>query len=81
MTAQIDPSQGDRPSDSPEESLPVKQNRGCRFLRAGAPDRGALIDGGTVPTPWRGACAAYRLHDALTYWQGHIGTWERSLHD
>lgn len=63
-----------------------------------APDRGTLIDGVTVPTPWRGAFADYRLHDgvwlpfsgevswerptgAFIYWQGRIGTWERSHHD
>lgn len=63
-----------------------------------APDRGALIDGITVPTPWRGAFADYRLHDdvwlpfsgevswempsgTFTYWQGRIGTWERTPND
>lgn len=69
-----------------------------RIAGAFAPDRGALIDGVTVLTPWRGVFADYRLHDgvwlpfsgevswekpagAFTYWQGHIGTWERSPHD
>lgn len=69
-----------------------------RIIGAFAPDRGALIDGVTVPTPWRGAFSDYRLHDGVwlpfsgevswemptgvfIYWQGHIGTWERSPHD
>ena len=69
-----------------------------RIVSAFAPDRGALINGVTVPTPWRGAFSDYRLHDgawlpfsgevswerltgAFIYWQGRIGTWERSHHD
>lgn len=36
-----------------------------RIAEAFAPDRGALIDGVTVPTPWRGTFADYRLHDGV----------------
>lgn len=36
-----------------------------RIAGAFAPDRGALIDGVTVPTPWRGAFSDYRLHDGV----------------
>lgn len=36
-----------------------------RIAGAFAPDRGALIDGVMVPTPWRGAFADYRLHDGV----------------
>lgn len=36
-----------------------------RIAGAFAPDRGALIDGVIVPTPWRGAFSDYRLHDGV----------------
>jgi hypothetical protein len=73
-------------------------DRDGRIAGAFAPDRGALIDGVTVPTPWRGVFSDYRLHDGVwlpfsgevawerpggtfTYWQGQIGSWERSSDD
>jgi hypothetical protein len=34
-----------------------------RIVGAFAPDRGALVNGVVVPTPWRGAFADYRQHD------------------
>lgn len=69
-----------------------------RIAGAFAPDRGALIDGLTVPTPWRGTFSDYRLYDGVwlpfagevawekpggtfTYWQGRIGTWERTSNE
>lgn len=47
-----------------------------RIVGAFAPDRGALIDGVTVPTPWRGAFSDYRLHDGV--WLPFFGevSWE-----
>lgn len=47
-----------------------------RIVGAFAPDRGALIDGVTVPAPWRGAFADYRLHDGV--WLPFAGevSWE-----
>lgn len=48
-----------------------------RIVGAFAPDRGALIEGVTVPTPWRGAFSDYRLHDSV--WLPFFGevSWER----
>lgn len=47
-----------------------------RIAGAFAPDRGALIDGVTVPTPWRGTFSDYRLHDGV--WLPFFGevSWE-----
>lgn len=36
-----------------------------RIVGAFAPDRGALVKGVVVPTPWRGAFTDYRLHDGI----------------
>lgn len=48
-----------------------------RIAGAFAPDRGALIDGVMVQTPWRGAFFDYRLHDGV--WLPFFGevSWER----
>lgn len=47
-----------------------------RVVGAYAPDRGALIDGLTVPTPWRGAFSDYRLRHGV--WLPFFGevSWE-----
>ena len=47
-----------------------------RIVGAFAPDRGALIDGVTVPTPWSGVFSDYRFHDGV--WLPFFGevSWE-----
>jgi len=55
-----------------------------------APDRGALVDGVTVPTPWRGVFSDYRLHDGIwlpfsgeVAWEMPQGTftyWQGQIH-
>jgi hypothetical protein len=35
------------------------------IVGAFAPDRGALVNGVVVPTPWRGAFGDYRQHDGV----------------
>jgi len=47
-----------------------------RIAGAFAPDRGALVDGTNVPTPWRGAFSDYRFHDGV--WLPFFGevSWE-----
>lgn len=48
-----------------------------RIAEAFAPDRGALVDGVTVPTPWRGVFSDYRFHDGV--WLPFSGevSWEQ----
>ncbi len=48
-----------------------------RIVGAFAPDRGALVEGVIVPTPWRGAFSDYRLHDGV--WLPFSGevSWDR----
>ena len=48
-----------------------------RIAGAYAPDRGALVDGVSVPTPWRGSFSDYRLCDGA--WLPFFGevSWER----
>lgn len=48
-----------------------------RIAEAFAPDRGALVDGVTVPTPWRGVFSDYRFHDGV--WLPFFGevSWEK----
>lgn len=38
-------------------------NAAGRIAEAFSPDRGALINGVSIPTPWRGVFSDYRLHD------------------
>lgn len=47
-----------------------------RISEAFAPDRGAMIRGAIVPTPWRGRFSDYRLHDGV--WLPFVGevSWE-----
>lgn len=53
-----------------------------RIGEAYAPDRGALVDGVTVPKPWRGAFSDYRHHNGVwlpffgeVSWGGPEGEW------
>ncbi|MGV9010773.1 DUF6544 family protein [Brevundimonas sp.] len=50
-------------SGGAQAEVTLTLNAEGRIAEAFSPDRGALTNGVSVPTPWRGAFSDYRLHD------------------